>query len=225
MRRRLTILACGAAIAAQSSAQPMPPKLSNGVITYTTSTGKQGFINVGRKCADLWVSPDQSVIAFIAIDKESGHSPDNRPVIEKSTIYIARQSDHFAPIRVRLRPIVINGRLWEVVRNPRISPDHRTMFFEIPYTITTSKVMSVAQPSTAYKTIGDATAYCVNWGGKRSGDLLLQRRHFSDDPSTGVVYRCYLRNQSGMETKIADECSNFQEFANRWSREQGGACQ
>ena len=27
------------------------------------------LVQVGRKCADLWVSPDQSVIVFIAVEK------------------------------------------------------------------------------------------------------------------------------------------------------------
>jgi hypothetical protein len=42
--------------------------LDNGVIHYTAADGQRKAINVGTKCADLWVAPDESVIAFVAIE-------------------------------------------------------------------------------------------------------------------------------------------------------------
>ncbi len=46
--------------------------VKDGVIRYTAADGQRTVINVGKKCADLWVSPDESVIAFIANRKRFG---------------------------------------------------------------------------------------------------------------------------------------------------------
>src|SRR5882762_6399447 len=87
--------------------------LSNGVVTYTAQDGRRLAIQVGRKCADLWVSPDHNAIAFIAIHKaEPVTAQVEAPFIEESTIYLAFKSDHFRPVNLVLKPIVIIGRVW-----------------------------------------------------------------------------------------------------------------
>ena len=48
-------------------AGPTTPSIKNGVITWTDRDGRQRPLNVGSKCADLWVSPDGEIIAFIAL--------------------------------------------------------------------------------------------------------------------------------------------------------------
>jgi hypothetical protein len=201
-------------------AQTARPKLIDGVISYTSQDGQQKTIQIEKKCSDLWVSPDESVIAFIAIDRETASQNDQEPSIEKSTVYIARRDNHFMPIRLSEESVFIAGRQWQIFRNPRVATDRKTAFFEIPYTETTSRVVVATTSSKTYRVIGDASTYCVVWGGTHSGQVILQRREILNDPSTGVLYRCYLRSQSGAETRIGDDCSNFDQFIGRWFQPQ-----
>jgi hypothetical protein len=43
--------------------------ISNGAVIHIDEAGRRHRIVVGKECADLWVAPDESAIAFIAIDK------------------------------------------------------------------------------------------------------------------------------------------------------------
>jgi hypothetical protein len=77
--------------------------LSNGIVTYEEN-GRRKEIQVGKKCADLWVSPDESVVAFIAIHKSKPATPQEiEPFIQESSIYIARKSDHFKPVHLAVK--------------------------------------------------------------------------------------------------------------------------
>jgi hypothetical protein len=178
----------------------------------------------GKKCADLWVAPDESVIAFITIDNRS-EPPDDTdwdPSIQ-SSIYIARLSDGFKPLRVALQPIHFRGRRWTFVRDPSVSPDFKTVYFAIPYTMQEWRLVSSTLPNGSPTMIGDVNAYCVLWGGMHSGELLTQKRDYGP---TGVAYNCYLRSKSGQRAMVAEdrECGAFDVFAVRWSAEHGGAC-
>jgi hypothetical protein len=105
--RPLTGLILGSLVSLAQSA-PIQATLDNGVIRYTAADGQRKSINVGKKCADLWVAPDESVIAFIAIEKDLGPdpaAPEVAPYITESSIYIARKSGGFAPVRVNVGPI------------------------------------------------------------------------------------------------------------------------
>jgi hypothetical protein len=224
MRRLLLLIS----IAVQLQGQAFRPTLSNGIVSYEED-GRRKEIRVGMKCSDLWVSPDESVIAFIGIEKaQPATTHEIEPFIEESSIYIARKSDHFKPLHLAVK-VEIDGRTWKVVREPKVSPDLVTVYFVVPNTMTTSKLMSTMLPTSPYKMIGDATDYCIMWGGDSSGDLILLSRHdpepTTSDPAPGVSYPCYVRSQSGARTKLADECfGDFDKLAARWSREHGGTC-
>jgi hypothetical protein len=86
-------------------------------------------------------------------------------LIERSSVYVARRSDGFLPLRVVSRPFEIEGRTWEVLRHPSLSQDGKVLFFVIPYTMTTWKLMSYSIAPHRYQTIGDATNYCTIWNG------------------------------------------------------------
>ena len=229
MRRSLLFLIGGCVLSLQGWGESVPPTLSNGVVTYTGENGQRKEIQVGKKCSDLWVSPDGSIIAFIAIEKaQPPTAHEVEPFIEESSIYIARRSDHFKPIHLAVK-VQIDERIWRVVREPKVSPDLATIYFFVPNTMTTWKLMSTAIPTGPYKTIADATDYCVVWGGDHSGDLVLLARHDPEptakDPAPGVTYPCYIRSQSGARTQLADECfESFDKLATQWSREHGGTC-
>jgi len=65
MRRRLGFLLC-TLVVLESRGEAVRPTLSNGVVTYVAEDGHRHQIQVGKKCADLWVAPDESILAFIA---------------------------------------------------------------------------------------------------------------------------------------------------------------
>ena len=229
MRRPLLLISISACfIAVQGRGEALRPTLSNGIVTYEEN-GRRKEIQVGKKCADLWVSPDESVIAFIGIEKaQPATAHEIEPFIEESSIYIARKSEHFKPVHLAVK-VEIDARTWKVVREPKVSPDLATVYFFVPNTMTTSKLMSTTLSTSLYEMIADATDYCVMWGGDSSGGLVLLSRHDPEptisDPAPGVGYPCFVRGQSGERTKLADECfSDFDKLAARWSREHGGTC-
>jgi hypothetical protein len=222
----MAIMMCIMLIALQGWGAATRITLANGIISYVDEDGQRKRIAVGKKCADLWSAPDGSVIAFIAINKAEADTVE--PFIEESTIYIARERDKFKPTPVIVRP-TIGDHTWEVGRQPSISRDFKTLFFSVPGTTTSWKLMSTSLPPSAYTFIGDVDSYCVVWGGAHDGDLLLQSRRDTQAsrPRQGVTYPCYLRTKAGDLTAVANEgeCWNFGEFATRWGREHGGSCQ
>ena len=207
------------------------PELSRGVISYFEPDGRRHQINVGKPCSDLWVSPDGGVIAFIAIQRAEPPTPAERePFIEESRIYIAWRSDHFKPVPLQLKPVPLDGNLWAIFRNPSISPDLQTLYFLVPYTITTWKLMSSQLSGGSPKILADAMTYCVVWGGDHSGKLLTMVRQ-DEAPgreAEGVRYPCYLSGQSGGSSLLADgdskSCFSFDDFVRRWSNDNKAVC-
>ena len=230
MRRRLLVPIGLLLVTVQGRGDSVRPTLENGVVTYTASDGRRQEMQVGKKCTDLWVSPDESVLSFIAIEKaKPAAAHEVEPFIEQSSIYVARKSDHFRPVHLVIKTS-IGGRAWRVVRAPKVSPDLGTVYFFVPNTMTTWRLISTSLPRGPYEMIGDGTDYCVIWGGDHSGDLIILTRHDPNptpsDPAPGVTYPCYLRDQSsGARTKLADECfESFDKLAIGWGREHGGSC-
>ncbi|HKV81634.1 MAG TPA: hypothetical protein VJP02_26035, partial [Candidatus Sulfotelmatobacter sp.] len=117
-------------------AQSASFRLVGGVVTYSSSDGKERQIAVGKPCADLWTDPDENVVAFIAVEKQRpawGGAPE--PYIEQSSVFVARRSDGFRPTRIGI-DIEIDGLRWKVAREPRVSPDYSTLYFFVPDTMT-----------------------------------------------------------------------------------------
>jgi hypothetical protein len=229
--RRSAVLAYALLAVTQSHGATAHITLSNGAISFVGEDGRRRELPVGYKCADLWVSPDESVFAFIAIEKALPPTAQEiEPFIEESSIYIARRSDQFRPVRLNIGSVQISGKSWKVVRQPSVSPDLKTVYFLVPYTMTAWKLLGASLAGNLRHTVGDAMTYCVVWGGKDSGDLLMMTRHdpTPTQPAPGVTYPCYLREISGRQSLIVDgvaqECWDFDAFSARWSREHGGVC-
>jgi hypothetical protein len=208
----------------------LSPTLYRGIISYVEG-GRRHQIDVGKPCSDLWVSPDGRVIAFIAVQKAEPPTPTERgSFIEESSLYIARKSDRFKPVPLDVGPVSIGGNQWTVFRNPSLSPDLRTIYFEIPDTMTTWKLLKRAVSGGVPTVLGDVMAYCVVWNGERSGDLLTMVRQDSTSgrPAAGVRYPCYLSSQAGEPIMVADgmsqSCFAFDDFSMRWSSKHGGVC-
>lgn len=186
--KALAFAFCVAASAAEIRAE-----INLEVVHYTDQDGQRRTIDVGRKCADLWAAPDGSALAFVAIDRVTRRPkfppiiPEAGPVIDASSIYIARRADHFTPTWVPLKPLALDGTEWAVFRRPSVSPDGSTIFFEIPDSVVIATIMSVSMNSGALQKIGVATDYCVIWSGRYSGQLILERRN-SEDPQQGTLY-------------------------------------
>ena len=136
-------------------------KIVSDVVHYTDQDGQRRTIDVGRKCTDLWSAPDGSVIAFIGIDQFDPRTPQTGPEIDKSGVYVARRSDHFAPTRLPLKPITVRGIKWSIFRRPSVSPDGRTVYFEIPDSVVSSTLISFSFSSAAVEPLGGTTDYCV----------------------------------------------------------------
>ena len=219
------------AVSQNGRGEGLRPKLSHGTISYTSENGRRETIALEKQCSDLWVSPDEQVMAFITVDKaEPPNALEREPFIEASSIYIAEKSDHFKPVRIGFESVSINNQVWGIFRRPSVSPDLRTIYFQVPYTMTAWRLMSYSLTTHSFATIRDVTAYCVIWGGSSSGDLLLSTRQ--DPPPSapqGILYPCYLTtSSSGYSTMIADgktrDCWAFERFATTWAREHGGYC-
>jgi hypothetical protein len=131
MRRQIDVLLLLISTVFQSHAQTAKPMLKDGVITYLASSGGRTKIRIDKPCADLWVSPDERVIAFITLDK-TNPAEIGMGQLEESNIHIAKKSDNFKSILIALKPIHIRGMQWKVVRQPSISPDLKTLYFLVP---------------------------------------------------------------------------------------------
>jgi hypothetical protein len=196
------------------------PRLVDGTIVFGTTGRVHPPIRIGLRCSDLWVSPLS--IAFIAVDAQGPAWPDL--LMEATSIYVAEEKNGFTPMPEGPSAIPVNGRIWRVKRYPRISPDLRTLYFLIPFTQTTSRVIAWSRNRHVWKSLGDATDYCVVFQGAYSGSLIVQRRSMPSSPSKGVLHPCYLVNASGPERKISNDCDSFDQFANAWARGRMGTC-
>jgi len=216
-----------AGLAAGLQAQGIHPALSNGVVTYVAEDGRRVEVRIGRRCADLWVSPDESVMAFIAIDRSRpAMAGEMEPFVEESTIYVARKADGFRPLRFAV-DIQLGRRIWHVAREPRLAPDLLTLYFFVPNTMTEWTLVSRPLDEDTYKTVDYGSDYCVVWGGSRSGDTVILSRVDPQpgDPNGGVRYPCYARQASGQKTTLASECfAEFDNMARRWANAGGGSC-
>ena len=201
--------------------------IKDGVVRYTEDGGEPKAMNVGRRCADLWVAPDSSIIAFVAIDESKVNPPfllpGEEPLIERSSIYVARRAEHFVPVRVLSKQFEVDGRTWGVLRYPSIAPDGNKLFLMIPYAMTTFRLMSCFIESGACQDLGAVTDYCVVWGGSHSSAQILQRRHVEPERAEGIIYSCDLRTTAGTSA-ISESCPDFQKFASGWAQGSGGTC-
>jgi len=199
------------------------PTLVGGVVSYTTEQGTTKALRIGKTCSDLWVSPDESVIAFIAIDNAAfGTKSGSAPLITKSSIYVARRTEGFAPKRVDVARVVLEGEAWHVLRLPSVSQDGRTLYFFVPVSIKDWTLLSMDLPNGRPKTIENAISYCVIWGGEHSGDLLLEKFVYEPRDEGLVVFwrgRAGATNRLGVPNHTA-----FQDLAAQWSTARGGRC-
>jgi len=202
-------------------------KVTNGKITYVGEDGRLREIGVGRQCADLWVSPDERVLAFIAIDEvKPPTTGEITPFIVGSRIYVAFKRDDFHPVLIGPGPVSLDGRLWKVFRLPSVSPDLKTVYFMIPAAMTSWKLMSTPLRGGQSKSESDAGAYCVVWGGDHSGELLMLTRVEPIEAVPYVTHRIELLDRTASRTLIAPDrdAARFGEVASRWARQHGGTC-
>jgi hypothetical protein len=201
------------------------PVLNDGVITFVAGDGlRRKIVAGGKKCSDLWVSPSESVIAFITIDgaeEPDSFNPGGDPFITSSSIYLARRSDGFAPTRIDLGPLRSFGRDWRVARHPRVAPNEISIFFGVPVSTTSDELFVHDLVTGENRDLGGAVEFCVEWGGPRGGSVLLARRQLSE---RGLTRRCLVSSRPGDEVVIADECEFFDELAAAWSRNNAGTC-
>jgi hypothetical protein len=208
------MLAASASIRAES----LDASLVNGVVTYRADDGTRKRLDVGKKCTDLWVAPDESALAFVGIDKSHGFYNDGEPFIEASTVYIARKADQLVPVRVGVTSVRVAGRNWGVFLHPSLSPGGEFVFFLVEagnswilfgHNLQTKKTDEIGW---------GVMDYCTFWKGSRAGEVLVRQRYLSDlATGGGFAYRCYSRAPGRRETPQA--CTEFGSFF-----EFGAAC-
>ena len=71
-------------------AQPARPSLHSGVIQFMARNGTRSEIQIGKRCADLWVAPDESVIAFIGIEKAAFGTENDAPRLLTRVVSMSR---------------------------------------------------------------------------------------------------------------------------------------
>jgi hypothetical protein len=197
-------------------------ELRDGSVSYVSEDGSRKFIDVGRRCSDLWVSPDEENLAFIAVDRTRGSDAESGPLILASTIYVARRSEGFVPVRLEIKPVRLYDRDWQVLRAPRVLPDGETVVFVVPHSITSGALFAHDLKTAITREVADGVvAFCIAWGGPRVGTILTQRRRIID---LQPRYQCYAKDPSGSEVRIAEECELFDDFSRTWSQAEGGSC-
>ena len=171
---RTRVLLGALLLAPHCLAQDHPsPTLQNGVISYTAKDGKRVPLRVGFSCSDLWVAPGGGAIAFIAVKEEKPPGPNEiAPFIERSDVYIAMRRQNFQPARIAASPS-IDGVVWNVAREPKLSPDMQSIYFLVPNYMTSFQLTRKPLGENSYERIADVQDYCVVWGGPHSGDLIL----------------------------------------------------
>jgi len=201
--------------------------LKDGVISYYDDAGKRSVIQVGVPCSDLWVSPDEQVIAFIAITSSRPDPLAIEPFIEQSTIFVASRSTRFKPARVALELPQVDGREWKVFRSPVLSADLRTVYFLVPAAGTSWFLMSVPVAGGTAKPITWVEAYCVLWGGANPGDLLAALRGEPADDTHGVTHLYYHYGASGAAEQIGtrEHDGDWRDVVRAWTRRHGCTCE
>ena len=215
-----------ALLAIPSGAEAGTITLKDGVISYSDGTAERSVVQVDGPCSDLWVSPDEQMIAFIRIDESRPDPLAIAPFIERSTIFVAARSTHFKPARVALEPPQVAKREWNVFRAPALSPDLKTVYFLVPAAGTVWFLMSVPVEGGTARPVTWVEAYCVLWGGASSGDLLAVIRGEPDD-SRGVTHLYYHYGASGSAEQIGtrEHDGDWRDVVRAWTRRRGGSCE
>jgi len=200
-----------------SSTKPVP---ADGAVTIIGENGRRVAIDVGTRCTDLWVAPDESVIAFIGIEKSQPQYPSGEPFIEESSIYIARRIDGFKPIRISVR-VLLDGKAWSVAEQPMMDRDQRTLYFLVPNSMTSAVLVRTTVPGDETTVVKHGVgAYCVIWGGDYSGAVIMSLRRVPKlgDNDAGVTYPCYVTKPAGeILNEIGSDCE-FQSTIDLWSQ-------
>lgn len=134
-------------------------------------------------CGDFWMAPDQSAVVMTAVDRSN----------LKETFFLLWQSKQpMTLVELRVpeldREALPHGRLF---RYPQLSPDGKLLYFEIPVSMTgVSQLLSITvNEKRRVEAVTHEAEYCVVWGGKYSGRLLVTQRESGDSLERPIVYR------------------------------------
>lgn len=194
--------------------------LIDGVITYGGGDGGRKRIDVGKRCRDLWVAPDESMIAFIRVDKSEGYENNGEPFVRASTVFVARRSENFVPVQV---PIPTDKVLieWGVFVNPSISADGSTVFFMV-WEGNYSFFFAYNLNASENQQVGGGIDYCTIWSGPDKGSILMYQRNWIGDEAKGPLdpaykYECFIATPGSRD--IPGSCAEFEKSFRR-----GAAC-
>ncbi len=197
------------------------PELIDGKIYVYESSGHKEVLDIAEWCDDLWVSPDLSTIAFITY-KRQHRAEQSDARVERTSIYTANRLDHFKPSIINVAPMRINGRMWQVFRNPSVGSDG-AIYFTVPVWMTTSLIFRLDSTSSrkpAY--LARASWFCTIWGGNMSGGaVIMERKLFRN---TGLAYNYRIWNRKEGWRTIRTDGSADPKSIDDWVASSGGVC-
>jgi hypothetical protein len=211
--RSIPILIAMLAMTGHAAAGVLHAAITDFAVTYSDEDGTAKKIDVGKRCADLWVAPDESALAFIAIEAGTGLLDHGEPDITKSTIYITRKSNHFLPERIAAEGAMVKDLPPSPFRYPSLSPNQTLLFFSMDdggeWTI-----LAYDRRINTVETLSRGRAYCTVWEGPFAGAVLVYQRY----PAPGQTAppnreneswanRCVVRAPGRKET--IGSCSEF----------------
>ena len=223
------VVGCVLVLEHSSKAESLRPVIESGVISWTDDSGKRKKLEIGSRCADLWISPDEGTIAFVALEQLE---PNNGTALQwekgtmfvaSSSIYIATRSSHFAPVlavRGSFRIALPHLEYSSILRSPSLSEDGDTVFFRIPYGGATGLLMKKSLTTGKISRVIEMVEYCPVWGGSASGDLLLMRRRQGHT----IEYWCEVMTRGGLLAVLNGGQCMLNLFGPEWSIKKGGAC-
>ena len=154
------------------------PRCENGRLQWEEKGGYSDFV-----CGDSWTAPDRSVLVMTAV----GNSNPNE------TYFLLWQSNRPTILtEVRVPALDRKAPPYErLFRYPQLAPDRRLLYFEILASVTgVSQLFSITtNEDRRVKAVTYEAEYCVIWGGKYSGKLLVTQRERGDSLDRPVVYR------------------------------------
>jgi hypothetical protein len=186
-------------------------QIEKGRISYEDSHNRLRYIEVRKPCLDLWVSPDESVIAFISVDDSDGEDLNGDPFVTKSTVYVARRETGFRP-ETASSDTAPSGFSY---RFPKVLSDRKTVIVGLPTSATSMTLEAIKPNRQNIRLAQSVVRFCSIWNGPHRGEIIAQQRVLLDD---SVGARCIHIGVGGKPFEVPIDCSHFVAASEAWSK-------
>lgn len=166
-------------------------------------------------CGDLWMAPNQTAVVMTAVEATSPQQP----------FFLVWQSSRPAQInKIRVPEMETGVGLNRIFRFPQLSPNGKLLYFETPIAVTGSLLFSITlDDRRRVVSVADEVEYCVVWGGRYSGRIVVSQREYDASMGGAVIHRQRLLGMAYPGSKIGEE-PDLRPFVDKWLRSNGGQC-